>query len=165
MQITHQNKQKTETQFKKAPKFTENANKRLPCADSPHAGGLVSGVGLGAVLEIGIRAAGAVDADVAGGGDVGAAVGLGHDGDDGDAGGGADGLGAEAGEEGFAVGVGEGSDHLDELGGTGEAVLAAGGGLEGVEINSLSAAGELDHGVDDLRDCSDSGLFVAQAVG
>lgn len=96
---------------------------------------------------------------------MGAAVGLGHDGDDGDTGGGADGLGAEVGEEGVAVGVGEGGNHLNELGGAGEAVLAAGGGLEGVEVDSLAASGELDHGVDDLCDCSDSSLFIAQAVG
>lgn len=72
----------------------------IPGADGPHAGGLVAGVGLGGVLEVAVGAAGAVDADVAVGVvDVGAAVGLGHDGHHGNARGGADGLGFEEGDE------------------------------------------------------------------
>ena len=47
--------------------------------DGPHAGGLVPCVALGGVLKVRVWAARAVDADVAGGGDVGTPVGLGHD--------------------------------------------------------------------------------------
>lgn len=130
-----------------------------------HAGGFVASVGLGTVLEVGIGATRAVNTYVSGGGDVGAAVGLGHDCDDGDAGGGADGLGSEAREEGVSVGVGDGGDHLDELGGAGEAVLAAGSGLEGVEVDAVAAAGELHHAVHDLGDGSDAGLLFREVVG
>lgn len=94
---------------------------------------------------------------------MGAAVGLGHDGDDGDAGGGADGLGAKLGKERVAVGLGNGGDHLYELGGAGEAVLAAGGGFEGVEVDVLAAAGALGHGGDDLGDGADAGLLLGEA--
>lgn len=135
----------------------------ISSSDGSHAGGFVAGVRLGTVLEIGVGPAGAVNADVPSGGDVGTAVGLRHDGDDGDAGGGADGLGTELGEERVAVGLGDGGDHLDELRGAGEAVLAAGGGLEGVEVDGLAAAGALGHGGDDLRDGADAGLLLGEA--
>lgn len=103
--------------------------KTLPSSNCAHAGGLVASVRLSAVLEVGVGTSGAVNADIASGGDVRTTVGLRHDGDDGDAGGGADGLGAKLGEEGVALGVGKRGNHLNELGGAGEAVLPAGGGL------------------------------------
>lgn len=61
-----------------------------------------------------------------------------HDGHHGDAGGGSDGLGSELRKEGVPVGVGEGGDHLDELGRAGEAVLAARGGFESVEVDVVA---------------------------
>lgn len=96
---------------------------------------------------------------------MGAAVGLRHDGDDGDAGGGADGLGAEAGEEGGAVGLGDGGDHLHQLGGAGEAVLAARRGLERVQVDVLAAPRALRHGGDDLRDGADARLLLGEPRG
>lgn len=47
--------------------------------DGAHAGGLIPCVALSAVLKVRVRPSRAVDADVAGGGDVGAPVRLGHD--------------------------------------------------------------------------------------
>lgn len=64
-------------------------------ANGAHGGRLVACVALCGVFKVGVGSAWAVDADVAGGGDVGAAVRLGHDGDDGDATGCAHGLGSQ----------------------------------------------------------------------
>ena len=65
-----------------------------------------------------------------------AAVRLGHDGDDGDARGGADGLGAQAREQGGPGLFGDSCDDVYELGGLGESVAGrglgkGGGGCEG----------------------------------
>jgi hypothetical protein len=51
----------------------------VSCANGAHARGLVAGVALGRVVKVGVRPAGAVDADVAGHRDVGAAMRLAHD--------------------------------------------------------------------------------------
>lgn len=96
---------------------------------------------------------------------MGAPVRLRHDGHNGDAGSGADGLGAEAREEGVPLRVGHGGDHLHQLGGAGEAVLAAGGGFEGVEVDVLAGAAAVDHGRDDLGDGADAGLLLSERVG
>lgn len=96
---------------------------------------------------------------------MGAPVRLRHDGHDGDTGSGADGFGAEAGEEGVPLRVGHGGDHLHQLGGAGEAVLAAGGGFEGVEVDVLAGAAAVDHGRDDLGDGADAGLLLSEGVG
>lgn len=94
-----------------------------------------------------------------------APVRLRHDGDDGDAGRRADGLGLELGEERLALRLGQRGDHLDELGGAGEAVLAAGGGLEGVEVDGVASTGLVDHVVDDLGYGFDPGFFFGEVVG
>lgn len=140
-------------------------NKTLPGTNSAHTGGFVTGIRLRTILKIRVRSARAVNAYIPGGGDVRAAMRLRHDGNHGDAGSRTDGLGAELGEESFAVGVGERSDHFDELGGACEAVLAARGGLEGVEVHVLALVRELHHGTHDLRDCSHARFLFAQAVG
>ena len=79
-------------------------------ADGAHGGRLVARVGLGAVLEVGVGPAGAVDADVARVGDVRASVRLAHDGDDGDARRRADGLGDQLGQDVLLVVLGHGGD-------------------------------------------------------
>ena len=86
-------------------------------SDGPHAGGLVAGVCLGAVLEVGIGSTGAVDAYVAiGVVDVGASVGFGHDRHDGDARCGSYWFGFEVGEEVVTVGYGDGLENVGEAG-------------------------------------------------
>ena len=67
----------------------------VPGADGPHRGRLVARVGLGGVLEVAVRPAGAVDANVACGRDVRAAVRLRHHSHDGHPGGRPDRLGLE----------------------------------------------------------------------
>ena len=116
---------------------------RLPGSNRPHAGRLIPSIRLRAVLKIRIRTSGAINANIPRDGNMWTSMRLRHDGDDGDSGSGTHGFGPEFGEQGGAVGVGNGSDHLDELRGAGEAVFAAGGGLEGVEVNGLAAAGEV----------------------
>ena len=61
----------------------------VPGANCTHRSRLIARVGLGRVLKVGIGPARTVDANVSRHVDVGAAVRLAHDGDDGNAGGGA----------------------------------------------------------------------------
>ena len=56
----------------------------VSCPDRSHGRGFVSGVGLSRVLEVRIRTAGTVDANVAGHADVRTAMGLAHDCDNSD---------------------------------------------------------------------------------
>lgn len=91
---------------------------------------------------------------------MGAPVRLRHDRHDRDAGGGADGLGAELWEERVAVRLGYRGNHLDKLRGASKAVLPASGGLEGVEVDALAAAGALGHGGDDLGYGADARLLL-----
>ena len=98
----------------------------VPRPDRPHARGLVACIRLGRVLEVGVGPTGAVDADGSRGGYVRAAVRLGHDGDDGDARGGADGLGAEAREQGCSGLFGDAGDDVYELGSLGKRVAGRG---------------------------------------
>lgn len=93
-----------------------------------------------------------------------AAMRFGHDGNYGDSGGGADGLGAELGEECFALRVGERGYHLHELRCACKAILTARCRLERVEVHVLALVREVHHGVHDLRDCSNTRFFLAQAV-
>lgn len=135
---------------------------KSPCPNGTHAGGLVSSVGLRAVLEVGVGTAGAVDTDVPGGGDVGATVRLRHDGDDGDTRRRAHGLGAQPRQQRSAVGLGHGGDHLHQLGRPRQTVSPACGGLERVEVHILPAPRELPHRRDDLGDGPHPGLLLRE---
>ena len=92
-------------------------------------------------------------------------MGLRHDCHDGDSRGGPDRLGPELGEQGLAVRVRQRGNHLHELRGAREAVLAARGGLERIEVHVLALAREVHHGVDDLGDGPDPCLLFVQPVG
>lgn len=163
---TQQNPSKFQCfQIKEKPQNIEKQNETLPCPNRSHTSGLVASVRLSTVLEVGVRPAGAVHADVPGGGDVGAPMGLRHDCHDGDPRGSPDRLGPELGEQGLAVRVGQRGDHLHELRGAREAVLAARGGLERIEVHVLALAREVHHGVHDLGDGPDSCLLFGQPVG
>lgn len=87
-------------------------------------------------------------------------MGLRHDSHDGNPRCRTDRLRLELGQQRIPLGLGYSRDHLDELGGAGEAVLAASGGLEGVEIDGLALAGEVDHGADYLGDSPDPSLLL-----
>lgn len=120
---------------------------------------------MSAILEVRVGPPGAVHADITGGGDVGTPVGLRHDGHNGNPRGGPDGLGSKLREQGLAVRLGQRRNHLNELRGPRETVLTACGGLERVEVDVLSLAGEVHHGVDDLGDGPDPGLLFSNSVG
>jgi len=138
----------------------------VPRADRAHARRLVARVRLRAVLKVRVGPSRAVDADGARRGEVRAAVRLAHDGDDGDARGGADGLGAEPGREARAVGVGQGREDLDELGRAAQAVARGRGGLERGEVDVAPADGALAHERgDDVGDGAQAALGLAGGVG
>ena len=123
----------------------------VPRAYRAHARGFVPGVRLRGVLEIAVGSPGAVDADVSRRRDVGAPMGLGHDGDDGDARRGSHGFGAELREKGFAVLVGHGADELDELRRPLQAVPSGGFVLDGVEVDDLAVPDGVDHDAHHVR--------------
>mmetsp|Transcript_9961 Transcript_9961/g.38864 ORF Transcript_9961/g.38864 Transcript_9961/m.38864 type:complete len:252 (-) Transcript_9961:18-773(-) len=123
----------------------------VPRAYRAHARRLVPGVRLRGVLEIAVGTSGAVDADVSSRRDVGAPMGLGHDGDDGDARRGSHGFGAELREKGFAVLVGHGADELDELRRPLQAVPSGGFVLDGVEVDDLAVPDGVDHDAHHVR--------------
>lgn len=75
----------------------------VPRADGTHGSGFISSVGLSGVLEVGVRATGAVHANVTCVGDMRATVRLAHDGHDGDTRGRADGLCNQFGEDIFLI--------------------------------------------------------------
>ena len=85
-------------------------------------------------MRFGIGTSGAVDADVAGGGDVWAAVRLGHDGDYGDARGGAHRLGAQGGQQRVAMLVRDRADQLHQLRGGSSGVGGGQGSGNGVSM-------------------------------
>mmetsp|Transcript_50033 Transcript_50033/g.160117 ORF Transcript_50033/g.160117 Transcript_50033/m.160117 type:complete len:209 (-) Transcript_50033:55-681(-) len=132
----------------------------VPRPDRAHARRLVPCVGLRAVLEIRVRPARAVDADVACGCNVRAAVGLGHYRHHRDPRSRAHGLGSQLREECGAVLIRYGRDNLDELGGTDELVSLAGVGLDPVEVDVGAGLDPHEHLVHYVGDGSHARLVL-----